>query len=96
MPEYNAKRLTSDGFYRSGDLMRMHASSNYVVEGRTTDLISRGGEKISAEEVEELILMYRAAQIVAFVPMPDGNMGEKICAFEILKAGQTHGQRGSA
>jgi 2,3-dihydroxybenzoate-AMP ligase len=89
VPEYNAKQFTTDGFYRSGDLMRMHSSGNYVVEGRKKDLINRGGEKISAEEVENLILMHPAVQNVACVPMPDANMGEKMCAFVILKAGQS-------
>ena len=89
VPEYNAKQFTSDGFYRSGDLMRMHPSGNYVVEGRKKDLINRGGEKISAEEVENLILMQPAVQNVACVPMPDANMGERMCAFVILKAGQS-------
>ncbi len=91
VPEYNAKQFTTDGFYRSGDLMRMHPSGNYVVEGRKKDLINRGGEKISAEEVENLILMHMAVQNVACVPMPDANMGEKMCAFVILKSGQTLG-----
>jgi 2,3-dihydroxybenzoate-AMP ligase len=89
VPEYNAKQFTTDGFYRSGDLMRMHPSGNYVVEGRKKDLINRGGEKISAEEVENLILMHPAVQNVACVPMPDANMGEKMCAFVILKRGQS-------
>ena len=89
VPEYNAKQFTTDGFYRSGDLMRMHPSGNYVVEGRKKDLINRGGEKISAEEVENLILMHAAVQNVACVPMPDANMGEKMCAFVILKRGQS-------
>jgi 2,3-dihydroxybenzoate-AMP ligase len=89
VPEYNAKQFTSDGFYRSGDLMRLHPSGNYVVEGRKKDLINRGGEKISAEEVENLILMHPAVQNVACVPMPDAAMGEKMCAFVILKAGQS-------
>lgn len=89
VPEYNAKQFTSDGFYRSGDLMRRHPSGNYVVEGRKKDLINRGGEKISAEEVENLILMHPAVQNVACVPMPDPHMGEKMCAFVILRAGHT-------
>lgn len=87
VPEYNARQFTHDGFYRSGDLMRRHASGNYIVEGRKKDLINRGGEKISAEEVENLILMHPAVQNVACVPMPDAAMGEKMCAFVILKAG---------
>jgi 2,3-dihydroxybenzoate-AMP ligase len=87
VPEYNARQFTPDGFYRSGDLMKKHPSGNYIVEGRKKDLINRGGEKISAEEVENLILMHPAVQNVACVPMPDANMGEKMCAYVILKAG---------
>lgn len=88
VPEYNARQFTADGFYRSGDLMRKHPSGNYVVEGRKKDLINRGGEKISAEEVENLILMHPAVQNVACVPMPDPALGEKMCACVVLKLGQ--------
>ena len=85
VPEYNARQFTPDGFYRSGDLMRRHASGNFVVEGRKKDLINRGGEKISAEEIENLILAHPAVQNVACVPVPDANLGEKMCACVILK-----------
>lgn len=88
VPDYNARQFTADGFYRSGDLMRKHPSGNYIVEGRKKDLINRGGEKISAEEVENLILMHPAVQNVACVPMPDPALGEKMCAFVILHPGQ--------
>ncbi|MGB3426398.1 MAG: AMP-binding protein [Castellaniella sp.] len=87
VPEYNARQFTPDGFYRSGDLMRKHPSGNYIVEGRKKDLINRGGEKISAEEVENLILMHPAVQNVACVPMPDPTLGEKMCACVVLKRG---------
>ncbi|MFM9882020.1 MAG: (2,3-dihydroxybenzoyl)adenylate synthase [Burkholderiales bacterium] len=89
VPEYNARQFTPDGFYRSGDLMRQHRSGNFVVEGRKKDLINRGGEKISAEEIENLILMHPSVQNIACVPMPDPNLGEKMCAFVILKRGKT-------
>jgi 2,3-dihydroxybenzoate-AMP ligase len=85
VPEYNARAFTSDGFYRSGDLMRLHPSGNYMVEGRKKDLINRGGEKISAEEIENLILTHPAVQNVACVPMPDPNLGERMCAYVILR-----------
>jgi 2,3-dihydroxybenzoate-AMP ligase len=89
VPEYNARQFTPDGFYRSGDLMRQHPSGNYIVEGRKKDLINRGGEKISAEEIENLILMHPAVQNVACVPMPDANLGEKMCAYVILHTGKS-------
>ncbi len=85
--EYNARAFSSDGFYRSGDLMRRHPSGNYMVEGRKKDLINRGGEKISAEEIENLILMHPAVQNVACVPMPDPVLGERMCACVILRRG---------
>ena len=89
VPEYNAKQFTRDGFYCSGDLMRLHPSGNYVVEGRKKDLINRGGEKISAEEIENLILSHPAVQNAACVPVPDPNLGEKMCACVILKPGNS-------
>src|SRR5438270_10746231 len=73
--EHNKRAFTSNGFYRSGDLMRQHRSGNYMVEGRKKDLINRGGEKISAEEIENLILAHPAVQNVDCVPVPDPELG---------------------
>jgi 2,3-dihydroxybenzoate-AMP ligase len=89
VPEYNARQFTPDGFYYSGDLMRRHPSGNYVVEGRKKDLINRGGEKISAEEVENLILAHAAVENVACVPVADPALGERMCACVILRPGET-------
>ncbi|HUJ97218.1 MAG TPA: AMP-binding protein, partial [Stellaceae bacterium] len=85
--EHNAKAFTPDGFYRSGDLMRRHPSGNYMVEGRKKDLINRGGEKISAEEIENLILSHPAVQNVACIAMPDPELGERMCACIIPRPG---------
>src|SRR5467141_3571914 len=89
VPEYNARAVTRDGFYCSGDLMRRHPSGNYVVEGRKKDLINRGGEKISAEEIENLILSHPSVQNIACVPMPDPNLGERMCACVVLRKGSS-------
>ena len=86
-PGHNQRAFTPDGFYRSGDLMWRHPSGNYVVAGRTKDLINRGGEKISAEEVENLILGHPAVLNVACVPVPDPSLGERMCACVILRPG---------
>lgn len=87
--EQNALSFTSDGFYRTGDLLRRHPSGNYIVEGRKKDLINRGGEKISAEEIENLILSHPAVVNAACVPMPDPTLGERVCAFVILQPRQS-------
>lgn len=87
-PEHNQRAFSPDGFYRSGDLMWRHRSGSYVVAGRSKDLINRGGEKISAEEVENLILGHPAVLNVACVPVPDPVLGERMCACVILRPGQ--------
>jgi 2,3-dihydroxybenzoate-AMP ligase len=88
-PEHNAKAFTPDGFYRSGDLLRKMPSGHYIVEGRVKDLINRGGEKISAEEVENLILAHPAVLNVACVPYPDPVLGERMCACLVLRPGHS-------
>lgn len=82
-PEHNAKAFTEDGFYKSGDLVRLHHTGNVVVEGRIKDCINRGGEKISAEEVENHILSHPAVANCAYVAMPDPLLGERACAYVI-------------
>jgi 2,3-dihydroxybenzoate-AMP ligase len=89
VPEYNARVFTPDGFYRSGDLMRQHRSGNYIVEGRKKDLINRGGEKISAEEIENIILSHSSVKDVACIAMPDPDLGERVCACVLLCDGAT-------
>lgn len=82
--EYNAKAFSPDGFYKSGDLVRLHESGNIVVEGRNKDCINRGGEKISAEEIENHIIAHPSVLNCAVVAMPDHLFGEKCCAFVVL------------
>lgn len=88
-PEHNAAAFTADGFYRSGDLVRMHPSGNLVVEGRKKDTINRGGEKISAEEMENHILAFPKLLNCAYVAMPDPVLGEKACLYAVAKGGET-------
>lgn len=87
--EHNRVAFTTDGFYRTGDMVRLHPTGNLVVEGRKKDLINRGGEKISAEEIENLMLGHEYIHMAALVAMPDPVMGERGCAFVIPKAGRS-------
>jgi len=86
---HNAAAFTADGFYRSGDIVRLHPSGNLTVEGRAKDLINRGGEKISAEEIENLLIAHPAVREAAAVAMPHPVLGEQICAYLVLRAGET-------
>lgn len=87
--EQNASAFTEDGWYRSGDICRRTAEGNLVVEGRDKDMINRGGEKISAEEVENLAYQIPAVAQVAAVAMPDSELGERVCLYVVPRPGAT-------
>ncbi|MEE1742454.1 (2,3-dihydroxybenzoyl)adenylate synthase [Streptomyces sp. BE147] len=86
-PEHNARSFTEDGFYRTGDIVRLTTTGHLVVEGRAKDQINRGGEKIAAEEVENHILAHPAVHDANVVAEPDPYLGERTCAYVILRAG---------
>lgn len=87
-PDKNREAFTNDGFYRMGDIVRKHGRTLFT-EGRRKDLINRGGEKISCEEIENLIFAHPSVESVVLVAMPDPVFGEKACACVIVKAGET-------
>ncbi|CAI1725331.1 2,3-dihydroxybenzoate-AMP ligase [Serratia liquefaciens] len=82
-PEHNASAFDKDGFYCSGDLISLTEDGYVKVEGRQKDQINRGGEKIAAEEIENLLLRHPEVINAALVSMPDELMGEKSCAYII-------------
>jgi 2,3-dihydroxybenzoate-AMP ligase len=84
-PEHNARSFTPDGHYRTGDLVRQLPSGHLIVEGREKDQINRGGDKISAEELENHLLAHPAVHDAAVVGVPDPVMGERTCAFLIIR-----------
>ncbi|MEU1778523.1 (2,3-dihydroxybenzoyl)adenylate synthase [Streptomyces abikoensis] len=86
-PEHNAGAFTADGFYRTGDVVRLTETGHLVVEGRAKDQINRGGEKVAAEEIENHILAHPSVHDVAVVSMPDAYLGERTCAYVVLREG---------
>ncbi|MCJ7593805.1 MAG: AMP-binding protein [Desulfobacterales bacterium] len=85
--EHNRKAYDDDGFFWTGDLVRSDEYGNLVIEGRSKDVINRGGEKISAEEVEDLLIDHPKVNRVAVVAMPDPELGEKACAYIVPEKG---------
>jgi 2,3-dihydroxybenzoate-AMP ligase len=85
-PEINATAFTADGFYRTGDVAKKIDGYLYV-EGRIKDLINRGGEKISCEEVENHLLAHPKIESACVVAIPDDVFTEKACAVVILRKG---------
>lgn len=83
-------KFTTAGLFRSGDLVRTHVHGGvrcFSFEGRLVDNINRGGEKIGAEEVEGLVLRHPDVLDAKVVAMPDPHLGERACAFLILRRG---------
>ena len=83
---HNARAFTADGFYRTGDRVRLTPEGCLVVEGRAKDQINRGGEKVAAEEIEHLLMAHADVVDAALVAMPDAHLGERSCAFVIPRA----------
>lgn len=86
-PEENKKAFTKDGFFRAGDLAIIDSEGNIKITGRIKDIIIRGGENISAPEVEGLIILHTDVEDVTVVAMPDEDMGEKVCAYIRCRSG---------
>lgn len=90
--ERNAEAFTSDGFYRSGDLMRAYRHGeqlHYAFEGRIKEVIDRGAEKINCEEVERALRTNPDIIDAVVVGMPNAKFGEISCAFVIPATGAT-------
>lgn len=81
---HNRKAFTTDGHYRTGDLAITRVEDGfrcYSIEGRLKDVIDRGGEKISVDEIEALLGGHPGVAEVAVVAMPDPRVGERACAL---------------
>lgn len=89
-PERNKETFTSQGYYRSGDLMLFRdigGQRYYKFCGRTKDVVDRGGEKINCEEVETVVGRHPAVAMTSVVGMPDPVYGERVCAFVVVRSG---------
>ncbi|MDX1882821.1 (2,3-dihydroxybenzoyl)adenylate synthase [Mycolicibacterium sp. 120270] len=88
--EANARTFSPDGFYRTGDRVRIFtdgARAGYVeVTGRIKDVIHRGGETVSATDLEDHLLTHPGVYAAAAVALPDEYLGEKICAAIVFRS----------
>ncbi|MBZ4023725.1 2,3-dihydroxybenzoate-AMP ligase [Rhodobacter sp. TJ_12] len=84
-PAQNATAFDAEGFYHSGDLVQRDDEGYLRVVGRVKDQINRGGEKIAAEEIEALLLRHPEVVQAALVSEPDPRLGERSCAFLVLR-----------
>ncbi|MKY48224.1 cyclohexanecarboxylate-CoA ligase [Escherichia coli] len=85
-PELTARALDEEGWYYSGDLCRMDEAGYIKITGRKKDIIVRGGGNISSREVEDILLQHPKIHDACVVAMPDERLGERSCAYVVLKA----------
>jgi non-ribosomal peptide synthetase component E (peptide arylation enzyme) len=77
--------ITDDGYFRTGDIGRLTPEGALLITGRKKDLIIRGGENISAKEIEDVLHLHPAVVEAAVVSMPHERLGEGVCAFIIAE-----------
>jgi acyl-CoA synthetase (AMP-forming)/AMP-acid ligase II len=86
-PELTAAAFDDEGWYASGDVGRLDEDGYLTITDRKKDIIIRGGENVSAVEVEDLLIRVPGVAEVAVVAAPDERMGEHACAFVRLRPG---------
>ncbi|MGH2726079.1 MAG: AMP-binding enzyme, partial [Actinomycetota bacterium] len=79
----NAEAFDEEGFFRTGDLGVIDAGGYLTITGRVKDIVVRKGEKISAREIEDLLLEHPKVRAAAIVGLPDPEVGERIVAFVV-------------
>ena len=81
MPQENEKVFDKDGYFKTGDMAMINDAGDFVLTGRLKEMINRGGESISATDIENLMVTHPGIISVAVVPMPDPELGERVCAY---------------
>ena len=84
-PDLTAKAIESDGWFHTGDLGYMDVDGFVFVKGRIKELIIKGGENISPQEIDEALYNHPAVQDAAAVGIPDKHYGEEILCCVVLK-----------
>jgi cyclohexanecarboxylate-CoA ligase len=87
--EATAAAFTPDGWFRTGDTAKIDGEGYVTITGRLKDVINRGGVKINPVDIEEAIAQLPAVAQCAIAPIPDPVLGERACAYVVLKPGAT-------
>ncbi|MEI8171269.1 MAG: AMP-binding protein [Rhodoferax sp.] len=88
-PNRTAEAIDAEGWMHTGDLATMDAQGYVNIVGRIKDMVIRGGENIYPREIEEFLYRIPQIQDVQVVGIPDTKFGEELCAWIVLKPGQS-------
>ncbi|MBD5804599.1 Short-chain-fatty-acid--CoA ligase [Azoarcus sp. Aa7] len=86
-PQLNS--VDANGWFDTGDLAFQDGEGYIRINGRSKDIVIRGGENIPVVEIENLLYRHPSITTVAVVGYPDRRLGERVCAFVSLKPGCT-------
>ena len=88
-PERTSESLDSSGWMHTGDLATLDAEGYCNIVGRIKDMVIRGGENVYPREIEEYLYGHPAVQDVQVIGVPDLRYGEELCAWIVLKSGES-------
>ncbi|MFM7786429.1 MAG: class I adenylate-forming enzyme family protein, partial [Gammaproteobacteria bacterium] len=88
-PRQDAEAHTADGFFLTGDVGHLTPDGAIQITDRKKDIIIRGGENLSAKEIEDVLHAHPAIREAAVVSMPHERLGEGVCACLVLREGAT-------
>jgi len=83
--QQNAEAHTADGYFLTGDIGHLTPEGAILITDRKKDIIIRGGENLSAKEIEDVLHHHPAIREAAAVAMPHERLGEGVCAYLILR-----------
>ncbi|WP_394761359.1 AMP-binding protein [Phenylobacterium sp.] len=88
-PERTAEAIDASGWMHTGDLATLDAQGCGNIVGRIKDMVIRGGENVYPREIEEFLYRHPAVQDVQVIGIPDAKYGEELCAWMVLKPGES-------
>lgn len=85
--EQTREAMDGDGYFRTGDIGHLTPAGAIVITGRKKDLIIRGGENLSAKDIEDVVHRHPGVQEVAAISMPHARLGETVCVYVVPQPG---------
>ncbi|MGH2866156.1 MAG: long-chain fatty acid--CoA ligase [Solirubrobacteraceae bacterium] len=89
--DQGSEKFTADGWFQTGDVVKIDTGGNLRICDRSKDLVKSGGEWISSVDLENLLMAHPAVVEAAVIAIPDERWGERPLAVVVLREGESAG-----